>query len=146
MFRFSLLLVVILAIAAAYPPDRKPLESPKAKVPDLRGTSNWGEITQGGAEGCKLFLCGDPEWTAAGHVRADGTVYLLWVLTCDGQRAPSVYRFNAETQTWGGSWGWESETELDAEGELTGNIEDDEIFWPDRLPPPVEGPEPEFAR
>ena len=59
---------------------------PIGGVPDISWNTNWGTITQSGADGRKFIIEGHAVWHGFGEIRADGTIYVLWIHTEDGRR------------------------------------------------------------
>lgn len=115
-------------------PEGKKVKEPAKKWPKIECISNWGTITQHGDE---VFFAGHPEWTAVGHFRNDGKLFLMWTFNEDGRKAPGLYvvpelrvKFpQLQTTTVAdGQWGYADETAYDEKGELTGRVQDDHIY------------------
>lgn len=126
----TLSLVFVLLIATFSTSQEQP-KTP-AKLPDLAGPSNWGQVAQ---DGRKLIIYGHPHWSATGEIRVDGTVLLLWTLTESGRTGPGVYRVvagDAGADLVGGD-----EVELTEDGSLKGTTHGDRTFKLQIEPPPI---------
>lgn len=118
----SLSLICALLMAV---PDRPLLvEKPKAP-PNLNGMTNWGRIYQ---DGCVLHIDGNPHWFAAGKIRADGKIELLWIHREGNRPALGVYSLLGDGVTLKGDWGCFGDVTIGENGELTGETRPDTIY------------------
>lgn len=117
-------ILVLAALAAAPLPDNLPKPN---GLPDLACESNWGTVKQ---DGKKLAIGGHHYWTAAGEIREDGKVVLVWQTTSDGQFAPGLYvveRAGPDVRLVG-KWGYSGVVEWDEDGELVGTLSADVTY------------------
>ena len=106
-------------------PDRPMLEEKPKAPPNLSGMTNWGRITQ---EGCIFTIDGNPHWYAAGRIRADGKIELLWIHREGNRPALGVYSLLGDGATLKGVWGCDGDVTVGADGELTGETRQDTIY------------------
>ncbi|HZZ77187.1 MAG TPA: hypothetical protein VFE62_01630 [Gemmataceae bacterium] len=97
---FALFIAAIIVLAAAASPDRplkdKQKSDKKAEaLPDLRGETSWGTLTQDGAN---FTIEGNDRWKCVGTIRKDGKAQVIWTLLSSGEACPAVY----EIKTGGG--------------------------------------------
>lgn len=106
----------------APPPREKPKPLPVINL-EICGPTNWGEFTQTGRY---FTLIGDPSWSASGHIRADGKLFVLWILNSDGHEAPSLYTLMPDGSLVG-DWGWKEDCEILGNGKIVGDVRPDTI-------------------
>jgi hypothetical protein len=114
-------------------PDRpEPKKEPKkAELPKLAMQSNWGTLTQIGAD---IKIEGHTHWSAVGAILKNGKISLSWELLADGRRAPGIYEWDG--MKLNGRWNYADQVIVEDDGELTGPTNSDTIH---PLPmPPVE--------
>lgn len=103
-----------------------PVKDKSTPLPDYRGSTNWGEVSQ---EIEKLTFTGHFDWFASGTVRKNGTVYLHWIGK-HGERGHSVYELKDGKLI--GKWALEKNCEM-KDGELVPLEDcfllDDTITW-----------------
>ena len=138
------LLTVILLIAIASfafakperpPPPRKDAPPKKATLPDLRGETNWGTLTQPG----RIFhLHSHPQWDGLGMIRDDDSIFIMWTQLSDGCAAPGVYKVASNGELIG-HWGFAGEVQIEKDGSLSGEVRHDHVHKvrpePDMDPP-----------
>ncbi len=124
---YALLAVLLCAAAAVSKPDRPP---PKEKPPaiDLNYETQYGTMRH---QGLAVTIEG-PLWAAAGTLRDDGSIFLLWTEQRTGRIAPSVYRIKDGVMI--GLWGWATEVRIE-KGEIAGDCHGERLY---RIEPPAD--------
>lgn len=120
----SLFSPILLATPVLPPSPQKP------KIPKVTMESNWGVVTQNDK---RVFISGHEHWSAEGHFREDGKVYILWTENSNGREAPGLYEVKIDSKTkrvfLQGHWGYGDEVILFPDkGPITGNFREDSIF------------------
>lgn len=100
------------------PPSPVPMPPP---IADLAMECQYGTVQQAG----RLLSIEGPVWKAAGEIRKDGSVFLLWTEKASGRVAPSVYPAMGKEANGlrflTGRWGWSDEVAIDENGKLNGD-------------------------
>ena len=110
-------LAVAVVLAAAPVPGDLPKDS------RIDGPTNWGTVSWAGK---RIAVEGHECWEAAGYVRDDGKVFLIWTFRSDGRPAPGLYEF--KDGGLNGEWGWATDVQIGEDGMLTGDLHTDRIY------------------
>lgn len=120
-------IIVFLLLAVPLRPLREPEPQPPELLPmpilKLEGKTNRGIITQNE----RSFVIVGSIWTGTGKIQPDGRLEIWWT-SINGVSRTGVYHLDG-ARRFSGHWACEDECEILGNGNLVGDMREDNIRW-----------------